>query len=158
MSFDPSQIRDLIEETLIDMTVKLDRPMDSKGSRELLLMTAAHESHLGAYLCQVKGPAVGMFQMEPATYEDLMVSYIGYRPDLAAYVEQHMIDTFDPYELRWNLKAAIITARLQYYRVTEALPTTVEGLGLYAKEYWNTYEGKATAYDYVVAFNKYYNK
>ena len=158
MSFDPSQIRDLIEETLIDMTLKLDRAMDSKGSRELLLMTAAHESHLGAYLCQVKGPAVGMFQMEPATYKDLMDSYIGYRPDLASYVEGNMIDTFDPYELRWNLKAAIITARLQYYRVAEPLPTTVAGLGFYAKEHWNTYEGKATEYDYVSAFNKYYNK
>jgi hypothetical protein len=55
----------------------------SKSAENLLMGTAAQESHLGTYLHQVGGgPAKGIFQMEPATERDLIKNYIRYRPEL----------------------------------------------------------------------------
>ena len=56
----------------------------SKAAEELLLGTAIQESRL-VYLKQIGGgPALGLFQMEPATELDLVKNYIWYRPELHA--------------------------------------------------------------------------
>ena len=43
----------------------------SKESAFLLLCTAAIESNCGEYIKQVNGPALGVWQMEPATHNDI---------------------------------------------------------------------------------------
>lgn len=43
----------------------------SKESAFLLLCTAAIESNCGEYIKQINGPAIGIFQMEPDTNEDI---------------------------------------------------------------------------------------
>ena len=43
----------------------------SKESVFLLLATAAIESNCGEYLKQINGPALGIWQMEPDTYDDI---------------------------------------------------------------------------------------
>ena len=43
---------------------------DSKNARMLLLATAAIESKCGYYIKQINGPALGIWQMEPATHDD----------------------------------------------------------------------------------------
>ena len=44
----------------------------SKESAFLLLCTAAIESNCGEYIKQINGPALGIFQMEPSTYDDIV--------------------------------------------------------------------------------------
>lgn len=43
----------------------------SKESAFLLLCTAAIESNCGQYIKQINGPALGIWQMEPATHDDI---------------------------------------------------------------------------------------
>ena len=43
----------------------------SKESAFLLLCTAAIESNCGEYIKQINGPALGVWQMEPATHDDI---------------------------------------------------------------------------------------
>ena len=44
----------------------------SKESAFLLLCTAAIESNCGEYIKQINGPALGIWQMEPNTYKDII--------------------------------------------------------------------------------------
>lgn len=44
---------------------------ESKESNFLLLCTAAIESNCGEYIKQINGPALGIWQMEPATHDDI---------------------------------------------------------------------------------------
>ena len=44
---------------------------NSKNAQMLLLATAAIESDCGYYIKQVNGPALGIWQMEPATHNDI---------------------------------------------------------------------------------------
>jgi len=44
---------------------------NSKNARFLLLCTAAIESNCGYYIKQVNGPALGIWQMEPTTHDDI---------------------------------------------------------------------------------------
>lgn len=142
------QLREMITETLKDFD---EHVPFSENVVELLLMTAAHESHLGTYLRQVKGPARGIFQMEPNTEKDLWVNYLTYKPEMAAYIDKYR--TGDPEsDLQYNLKYQILMARVFYRRIPAALPTTTEGHAEYAKKYWNTYLGAATVTDYSKAY------
>jgi len=122
---------------------------------ELLMMTAAHESKLGTYLTQINGPALGMFQMEPATEEDIWDNYLHYRPELELAISQFSMGDMYPEEMKWNLKYAIVMARIHYYRVPQALPEGYKELAEYAKEHYNTQEGEATVAEYLEDYYKY---
>ena len=139
----------------------------SESAVDLLMMTCAHESKGGKYIKQVQGPALGVYQMEPSTHEDIWKNYLEYNRRLELGVKG-----FNP--LRWlrpecliaSLAYATAMARVHYYRVSEPLPVLPpietcidkkhqEGLYLwqlaeYAKKHYNTVAGKATP-------EKYYN-
>lgn len=153
--FDPKQFRFLVRGTLEELEGISGIPW-SKEAETLLLMTAAHESKLGTYLVQTRGPAQGVFQMEPATFKDLRANYLAFRPDVDYAMSQFFVDPEDPYEVSWNLKAAIVAARLQYRRIPEPLPVTLEDKARYAKTHWNTELGKATPEDYFKAYKEAY--
>ena len=58
--------RDIIEPVLSRLHAA------SPAARALLLGTAAQESAMGRYIRQLRGgPALGIFQMEPATHDDI---------------------------------------------------------------------------------------
>jgi len=123
----------------------------SDAAVELLKMTAAHESHLGSYLAQVEGPALGIYQMEPATENDIHDNFIDYRGTL-----RYKIDSIDQ-ELVSNLIYATAMARIHYYRDKYPLPDAmdIEGLAQYAKRVYNTVEGKAEWRDYYNDYMRY---
>lgn len=137
--------KQLLEEVIEPTLIFLD--MDSPAARKLLLGTAAQESHMGRWIKQIKGPALGIYQMEPATHDDIWDNYLAYRPSLVAKLEQLLCPGFSKVEqLKWNLAYATAMARIHYRRVPEPLPEGVdpEPLGMYWKEYYNTFEGKGT--------------
>lgn len=145
MSLQRDQFRSLIKETLIEMD------MYSDSAVELLMLTAAVESNFGEYLRQIKGPAKGYFQCEPVTHNDIMDRWLNTRPDVKAKVEKFAEKYLDGAELgklsaktmEYNIKYAILVARLFYLRVKEPLPkaTDVNALAAYWKKYYNTHLG-----------------
>lgn len=140
---DHRQLRELIIDVLKDIEPEIPY---SDSAVELLMLTAAVESNLGTYIKQVNGPAMGIFQMEPATENDIWKNYLVYKPSLKAKVlslkaNQSSVKN----EMRWNTAYAIAMARLKYYRSPKVLPSSSkEDLAKMWKEVYNTHLGKGT--------------
>lgn len=147
MGFDVDQLKTYV---IMPTLKKLD--LWSKSAENLLLGTCAQESNLGRYVRQIGGgPAMGIYQMEPATYFDIWKNFIIPRRDL----RDRMLDLFPtipfatiPHESRLmtDLSFATAMARIHYMRISELLPRhdDVEGMALYWKRYYNTPKGKGT--------------
>ena len=139
MSFDRDQFKALVQLAL----TRLDPALCSPSAVNPLLGTAAQESRFGTYLRQVRGPAVGVFQMEPATFDWLKDRFTrNYRQLSRRSVE----------ELEWDLSLAAVFARLRYRVVPSPLPNAgdVIALATYWKRYYNTPAGAGTVVTYAV--------
>jgi len=136
---DKKQFEDLIKRILIEYDLY------NKSAVNLLLGTAAQESKFGTYIRQINGPALGIFQMEKPTFDWLK----------NIYGSKYPIGEFD--ELEYNLKLAILLARLRYRIVKEPLPdaNNEEGLARYWKKYYNTPLGKGTIEQFINNYKKY---
>lgn len=133
----------------------------SEAAEELLVLTAAVESQGGQYLHQLgKGPAVGIYQMEPATHDSLWANYLRYRHDLADKVHELELPSFygdDAREMAGNLYYATAMARVFYLSKPGAIPKAadVRGLAAYWKIYFNTHLGAGTVEKAVQAYLRY---
>ncbi|WP_420588241.1 hypothetical protein [Bacterioplanoides sp.] len=120
---------------------------DSESAVRLLCMIAAHESGKFLYTRQHGGPAIGAFQMEPATYEDV---------SLYARKKGYMTDEFPspPERMIFDFWFATGMARIFFLRLPAPLPAPhqLKELAVYAKKYWNTELGKATPDMYLSAY------
>lgn len=163
---DPKQLREFIDEVLREFARVADKPsLYSKDAVELLMLTAAQETHLGRYLKQIRGPALGIFQIEPATLADLITNYLMYRGKLGKIVQSlyvkglGMAGTADSVGLNMqgNLILQVVIARLIYRRVPEPLPDnrSHEAMAQYWKKYWNTSLGRGTVEEAVQNYQKY---
>lgn len=93
------------------------------------------------------GPALGWFQMEPATHDDIWRNYLKYRPELSDAVSS-LCSGENPSAslLRSNPSYAAAMCRVKYLRVPAPLPpNNAVSLSLYHKKYYNTILGKANA-------------
>lgn len=148
MTFNVHDFRTYIIGPTLELCADLAGVPDTPYVRDLLVATCAQESRLGTWLHQTgSGPAISIYQLEPATLDDLLRNFASapkYRDILrASMVEgQPAVD-----QIIWNLRFATICARLNYYRVREPLPrgTTFDSLWHYYKTYWNTRHGAATS-------------
>lgn len=95
--------------------------MDSPQARALMLGTAMVESNL-TELQQHGGPAIGLWQVEPATHDDIWLNYLAYRPDISRTFSELAVGDPTPDQMRWNLLYACAMARLIYWRSPRALP------------------------------------
>ena len=127
----------------------------SECAENLLLGTAAQESKMGYYLAQIKGPALGMYQIEPATHTDIWVNFLVYRQQLSQDVCKWLPLNASHLErersLIYNLCYSTIMARLVYLRAPGKLPDAkdIEGLAAYWKKHYNTPLGKGTEQEFV---------
>lgn len=139
---DNKQLRELIIKPALDCL-----QMYSDSAEELLVFTCACESLGGTYLKQVKGPALGIYQMEPATYTDIWENYIKNQGHvlnlLSINFDVHKLPL--PERMIYDLKFATAMARLHYRRRKEPLPqaTDIDGIWEYYKKHYNTHLGKA---------------
>lgn len=149
MSIDKDQLRELITDVLLEAN------LHSPAAVELLMLTAAVESNLGTYIKQIEGPALGIFQMEPATEKDLWKNYLEYKDKTADTIRRY--DTAAKDDLRWNLGYAILMTRVHYLRIKEPLPPAddVHALALYWKRHYNTPLGKGTVDKAIDKYNEY---
>lgn len=132
--------------------------MGGKAAEELILGTAIVESGL-KYLKQLgNGPALGLWQMEPATHQDIYDNWLVYRDDAGELLSNLVVEraeTFAPSErldqLTWNLRYAAAMCRLKYYRSKTALPEAgdLEGQARFWKSCYNSHLGKGTVGKYV---------
>ena len=113
--------------------------MESYAAENLLLVTAAAESAGGKYLCQICGPALGIYQMEPDTYQDVLDNYLHYSEEKT----QKLKSIFPDFpraedELIGNLYYATAMARIYYTRFPELLPEAcnLRALCEYYYKYW----------------------
>jgi hypothetical protein len=153
VSIKPEQLRELINDVLHYMGKHSDAAV------ELLMLTAATESHCGTYINQVGGPALGIFQMEPATEQDIFKNYLLYNQDLRAEILdfKFSVYTHESLNLRANLPYQIAIARVHYLRVSAPLPdaTDIKGLAEYWKKYWNTPLGKGKVNEAIDNYYRY---
>ena len=148
---DKNQLRDLIIRILSEIGLL------TPGSVDLLLGTAAQESAMGRYIRQLNnGPALGIFQMEPDTFNDIMQNFLRYKLHLRARVENcSNVRILKASDLETNLALQICFARLHYYRFSEPIPLTVEGMAAYWKKYYNTPLGRGTESEFITNYKKY---
>lgn len=129
--------------------------LDGPAARNLLLGTVAQESG-GKFLAQwPSGPGAGLWEIEPATHDDLLKNTLAYMPALQALTGSMLSAAFDAhFQLISNLHYGCAIARLLYYRVRERLPAAddVQGLARYWKTYFNTAAGAGTVDQFVTNF------
>ena len=125
----------------------------SPAANELLLGTALVESNLMHRRQQGGGRARGLFQMEPATHNDIWENYLKYRAQLAERVQKLLTSEKDDklVELEVNDKYACAMARVHYLRVPAPLPYAgdVARMAAYWKQYYNTLRGRGEVPEYI---------
>lgn len=132
----------------------------SPEAEDLLLGTAAQESHMGHYLHQVRGPAVGIYQMEPTTHQDIWEHYLSGKADLGSKVRSlaayRWKTSFIPTtEMHVNLAYATAMARAFYLRKPGAIPKDLAGWAAYWKQHWNTHLGAGTEEQFVENYRRF---
>ena len=152
--FDNIQFRQLIIQPVLK---RID--FYSQEAEDLLVGTCAQESRGGTYLFQEGiNPnlyesfeknilAVGIYQMEPRTHDDLWDNFIF--PNAKLFKLFKPFTEFTAYTMLYDLYYATTMARMFYLRVKEPIPKTLEYQAEYYKKYYNTPKGKATVEEYI---------
>jgi|TARA_R100000482_G_scaffold60080_1_gene21918 hypothetical protein len=148
------QYRSLIKRVITSMG------MYSQEAEDLVLGTGLYESRY-RYVRQIgSGIAKSFWQIEVATAQDNIRSYLKYRQSKARmcasaalvpieYVLESISDKDVGDMLEYNMAYAIMHCRLKFYRVPHKIPTDLEGQSQYYKKYYNSSQGKAKAEEYV---------
>jgi hypothetical protein len=140
----PRQLRDLVVRPTL---AYLGLPSGEVAER-LVMGTAAQESKLRHIHQLGRGPARGLWQMEPATFRDLWDR----RGKLALKLEALSALEPDPVDqLIGNLYLGCAMCRVHYYMRPFNMPTTatVHDLGAIWKQHYNTVKGKGTVEEFV---------
>lgn len=117
---------------------------------QLLLETAAQETHLGRYRDPTpNGAGRGLFQCDLIAFQD--VQQRARVHDLTAVRSRFGFDItrVEHSALDSSPLLAAVFCRLHYKRVVELIPATLEGRADYWKAFYNTAAGKGTAAEYV---------
>lgn len=133
----------------------------SPGAENLLLGTAAQESAMGRYIHQVGGgPALGIYQCEPATHKDIWDNFLVYRDELSEVVRSWSSGRYSDepeLELTGNLFYATAICRIHYMRVSAALPAAEnkQAIGQYWKNHYNSVLGAGTVEEFLENYDRY---
>ena len=112
---------------------------------QLMLGTALQESKL-TYLRQLGGgPALGLFQMEPQTHDDIWANWLAYRARIRIKM-QRAFGRCEADDMITDMMYACCMARLHYRRVPDPLPPAYDigAQASYWKEFYNTPVGHGT--------------
>lgn len=144
----PAQfLKHVIRPTLDHLAVAEPR-LGSEASARLLLGTAISESNLAALVQHGGGPALSMFQIEPATFDDIYERYLRARPRFLIAVQDLRLPALTAMEqLPGNPFFACAIARMKFWMAPAPLPDAddIDALGRYWKRHYNTAGGAGTA-------------
>jgi hypothetical protein len=95
-----------------------------RAAEQLVLGTGIQESLLTFRQQLGGGPALGLFQMEPATHDDCWNNFLKFRAALASKVKQTLDAGQKPMAatMKVNDRYAAAMCRVRYIRVSAALP------------------------------------
>lgn len=135
-------------------------------AERLVLATGAHESMGFSCLHQLGGgPALGLFQMEPATFSDLWGRYSlqggqGVDSNPLGWKLRGLLQvrTSAPAaQLTFNLQFAAAMCRVHYYARPFAMPTEAapEDLAIIWKNHYNTSAGKGEVGQFLSNYRRY---
>ena len=147
MSINPSDFRSIVINPALSNLSSII-PISTVAA-DLLMATAAVESSLGTYLTQIKGPALGIFQIDPASLSGLQLNLTTPQRVFLANIA-----TPQPYsvQIETNLLLAASICRLFYWQIPAPLPPdTISGLWSYYKTYYNTALGSTTQSQFLSA-------
>lgn len=126
----------VLEHVIRPVLADLPAAWRGRSAERLLLGTAAHESDGFQALHQYRGPACGLYQMEPPTFRAVQ-DWLDKRPDIARRVYKWAANPVTPAQLDWNLALASAFARAYYFMAPAPLPDA-EALPALA-DYWHRY-------------------
>jgi len=142
---------DLLELAIRPTLAALD--MGGEAAERQMLGTALAESGGTALRQRGGGPALGLWQMEPATHDDIWDDFLAHRHDMGRRVlEAGLCSDRSTDALAWNLRYACAMARVHYWRVPAAIPDALEDQARYWKRHYNTSAGKGTVEHYLDAW------
>lgn len=156
----PEHLKRHVIEPTLKYLERINPKLNSKAAVNLLMGTVAHESHGGHYLKQVGGPALGIFQIEPATHKDIYENFLAYDIELKTAIQLLTLKTSlisEEMELINNLMYSCAIARLIFWRVSEPLPheNDINGVAGYWKKYYNTCLGAGTEEQFKTSYLNY---
>lgn len=141
---------DVIRPILSDLSALSGRELGGDDAEEILLYTAFHESGGFRWRRQLSGgPALGVYQMEPSTHDDIWLNFLSSREDL----DSALRDLFTPADghidsslLELDDGYATAMARIHYLRARQVLPPAgrIEAQAAYWKRNYNTALGAGT--------------
>lgn len=121
----------------------------SEAAENLLVGTALAESNLSVVTQMGNGPGLSFFQIESETYNDVL-RYLN-RSDNKNLKDRILAACFmevfpEAKCVTWNIRLAVLIARVIYWRRPEPLPdkNDYNQLCKYYLKHYNTYLGKAT--------------
>ncbi len=147
VGIDPQDLRKLVIAPALALI-----GLGGAAAEELMLGTVLQESGGGRRLRQASGPALGIWQMEPATHADIATNFLEHEPALAHSVGKLLCAGLEPlYQLEGNLYYACAMARLVYRRVAAPLPAAGDraAQAAFYKAHYNTAGGAATVAEYI---------
>ncbi|ACI52185.1 conserved hypothetical protein [Gluconacetobacter diazotrophicus PA1 5] len=120
-----SPLADIKRNIVAPVVLDLDIPGDEFA--RIQLMTGIGNAETGYRTRrQVDGPALGFWQVEPATHDDLWRNWLAYRPALAevarTYLPAQFEDRLDAQALVLSDRYAACIAALVFYRSPVPLP------------------------------------
>lgn len=120
-------------------------------AEQLLLGTAIQESGLEYRRQKCGGPGLGLYQMEPATHDDIWNNYLKHKQKLSEKILNYKYHENNLVCLEVNDCYATLMARVHYLRVPHLLPDArdVKQQARYWKKYYNTPQGKGKEEDYI---------
>lgn len=165
---DAKDLRDLIIIPTLEKLSEYDPRMNSPAAVNLLLGTCAQESDMGFFIKQIRGPALGWFQVEPATHDSLWEHYLGQkskRPlarlvtglaahDSIEWGDDRAAIRVDHAQLLNPFYATAI-ARIKFWTIVEPLPEAddLESIGKYWDTYYNANPNAGTVMDFLASWN-----
>ena len=151
----PQQLHDLIIKPTLQY---MGGRYYSKDAAMLLLATAAIESDCGYYIKQINGPALGVWQMEHETHNDIWINCDAMSKGLVRIVDKLFVG--DAIRISDQLTIspmyACAMARLKYSMDTASLPShnDIDAIYRYYKRIYNTELGASTKAKFVAAWEK----
>jgi hypothetical protein len=131
------------------------------AAEQLVLGTAIQESLLIHRRQLGNGPAVGLFQMEPATHDDCWTNFLKFRAGLADLVKSTLAAGEKPVaeSMVNNDRYAAAMCRVRYIRAPGALPAAndVAAIAAYWKLHYNTPLGAGTPPEFIAKWGQFVN-
>jgi hypothetical protein len=154
----PRDVADQLRSTVIAPTLRR-LGLWSEAAENLLLGTACVESDLEHRTQIGGGPALGLFQMEPRTHDDIWSNYLAFRRQVANNVASFATRPTEraATDMENNDAYACAMARIHYLRVPGALPgaNDVRAMAGYWKRHYNTPLGAGTEQKYLDAWARF---